>query len=116
MGPILSATLLTALPELGQLKRKQLAALVGVAPLACDSGQQRGRRRVWGGRALVRTKLYMAALVGMRWNPTLATFAARLRAAGKRPKVVLTACMHKLLTILNANVRDQRAWQPPTAA
>lgn len=115
VGPTLSATLLTMLPELGRLNRKQIAALVGVAPLACDSGQQRGRRVVWGGRALVRTKLYMSALVGLRWNPTLTTFAARLRAAGKRPKVVLTACMHKLLIILNAIVRDQCAWRPPAA-
>jgi transposase len=116
VGPTLSATLLTALPELGRLNRKQIAALVGVAPLAADSGQHRGRRLVWGGRALVRTKLYMSALVGMQWNPVLKAFAARLKAAGKRPKVVLTACMHKLLGILNAIVRDRRAWQPPTAA
>ena len=96
VGPVLSSTLLTALPELGRLNRKQLAALVGVAPLAWDSGQQRGRRLVWGGRALVRTKLYMAALVAKRCNPVLRAFAARLQAAGKRPKVVLTACMHTL--------------------
>jgi transposase len=116
VGPTLSATLLTALPELGRLNRKQIAALVGVAPLACDSGQRRGGRLVWGGRALVRTKLYMAALVGVRWNPALKDFAARLRAAGKRPKVILTACMHKLLLILNAIVRDHRPWQAPNAA
>ncbi len=110
VGPIVSATLLGELPELGTLNHKQLAALVGVAPLARDSGTLRGKRLVWGGRASVRTALYLAARCGRRWNPALRTFYARLRAAGKPTKVALIACARKLLTILNAMVRDQRRW------
>lgn len=105
VGRVLSRTLLSMLPELGTLNRKQIAALVGVAPLNRDSGTQRGRRCVWGGRAPVRAVLYMAALTAARWNPVIRTFYARLLAAGKLPKVALVACMRKLLTILNAVAR-----------
>ena len=110
VGPVLSLTLLAQLPELGALNRKQLAALVGVAPLNRDSGTLRGKRTVWGGRATVRTALYMGALVATRWNPVLRTFYQRLCAAGKPKKVALTACMHKLLTILNAMVKHRTPW------
>lgn len=113
IGPIVSATLLGELPELGTLSHKQIAALAGVAPLARDSGTLRGKRMVWGGRAPVRTALYMAALCGRRWNPQLRPFYDRLIAAGKPKKVALIACARKLLTILNAMVRDQQAWAPP---
>lgn len=112
VGPIVSYTLLGELPELGTLSHKQIAALVGVAPLARDSGTLRGKRMVWGGRASVRTALYLAALCGRRWNPVLRVFYDRLRAGGKPTKVALIACARKLLTILNAMVRDQRAWTP----
>ncbi|HET6284697.1 MAG TPA: IS110 family transposase [Polyangia bacterium] len=110
VGKVLSRTLLSLVPELGTLGKKQLAALVGVAPLNRDSGQQRGRRCVWGGRAPVRAVLYMGALVASRFNPTIRAFHARLIASGKLPKVALTACMRKLLTILNAIVRDRTPW------
>ena len=113
IGPIVSAVLLGELPELGTLTHKQIAALVGVAPLARDSGQWRGKRFVWGGRAGVRTALFLAALCGRRWNPALRPFYDRLRAAGKPKKVALIACARKLLTILNAMVRDQRRWAAP---
>jgi len=113
VGPVVSATLLGELPELGALNHKQIAALVGVAPLARDSGMLRGKRMVWGGRASVRTALYLAALCGRRWNPVLRAFYERLRAAGKPTKVALIACARKLLTILNAMVRDQRRWAAP---
>jgi len=111
IGPVSSVTLLAQLPELGQLNRKEIAALVGVAPLNRDSGTLRGRRKVWGGRAHVRAALYMATLVGTRHNPVLKTFYERLLAAGKPKKVALTACMRKLLTILNAMVRTETSWQ-----
>lgn len=110
VGKVLSRTLLSLVPELGALGKKQLAALVGVAPLNRDSGMQRGRRSVWGGRAHVRAVLYMGALVAARFNPTIRAFHARLRASGKLPKVALVACMRKLLTILNAIVRDRTPW------
>ena len=112
VGPVLSATLLSQLPELGSLNRKQIAALVGVAPLNRDSGQFRGKRCIWGGRASVRCALYMATLVATRFNPTIAAFYHRLRIAGKEHKVALTACMRKLLTILNAMARDRAHWSP----
>jgi len=112
VGPVLSRTLLAELPELGALSRKQIAALVGVAPLARDSGTLRGRRTVWGGRAPVRAVLYMAAVAAARCNPVIRAFYRRLRAAGKPAKVALTACMRKLLTILNAMVRTQTPWRP----
>lgn len=113
VGPIVSSTLLGELPELGTLTHKQIATLVGVAPLARDSGQLRGKRMVYGGRASVRTALFLAALSGRRWNPQLRAFYERLIAAGKPKKVALIACARKLLTILNAMVRDNRRWTPP---
>jgi transposase len=112
VGPVLSATLLSQLPELGSLNRKQIAALVGVAPLNRDSGQFRGKRCIWGGRASVRCALYMATLVATRFNPAIAAFYRRLRIAGKEHKVALTACMRKLLTMLNAMARDRAHWSP----
>lgn len=112
VGPVLSCTLLAHLPELGTLSAKQLAALVGVAPLNDDSGRLRGRRLVWGGRAAVRAVLYMATVRATRCNPVVQTFYERLRAAGKAPKVAYVACMHKLLTILNAVLRHRTPWDP----
>jgi len=111
IGDVVSRTLIADLPELGSLDRKQIAALVGVAPLNRDSGKMRGRRTIWGGRAKVRSALYMAALVASRHNPVLAVFYQRLVAAGKAKKLAITAVMRKLLTILNAIIRDQRPWQ-----
>lgn len=113
VGPVLSRTLLAELPELGQLNRKQIATLVGVAPLARDSGRLRGRRGIWGGRAEVRRVLYMATVVAVQHNPTIHAFYDRLRAAGKPPKVALVACMHKLLLILDAMVRSGESWRLP---
>ena len=111
VGPVTSRTLIGNLPELGTLNRKQIAALVGVAPMARDSGTLRGKRLVWGGRAPVRAALYMAALVASRRNPVIRAFYKRLVAAGKPKKVALTACMRKLLTILNAMLKTNTAWQ-----
>lgn len=111
VGPVVSRTLLGALPELGTLTHKQIAALAGVAPRARDSGLWRGRRRITGGRATVRATLYMAALVATRHNPTIRGFYQRLLTTGKPKKVALTACMHKLLTILNAMVRANAVWR-----
>ena len=108
VGPVMKATLLAQLPELGHLDRKAIAKLVGVAPLNDDSGGRRGYRRIWGGRASLRCALYMAALVAMRREPAIKTFYERLRNAGKPAKVALVACMRKLLTILNARLRDER--------
>ncbi len=110
VGPNLSTTILAGLPELGTLNRKQIAALVGVAPLNRDSGTLRGKRTIWGGRATVRTALYMATLVAIRHNPVIKRFYERLRAAGKAKKVALTACMRKLLTILNAMLKYHTSW------
>lgn len=115
VGKITAFTLTADLPELGQLNRKQIAALVGVAPLNNDSGKHRGKRYVWGGRATVRTALYMAALSASRFNPTIKTFYVRLTNAGKPKKVALTACMRKLLTILNAMVKNGTDWDPDYA-
>lgn len=112
VGPVLARTLLFDLPELGSLGHKQIAKLVGVAPLNRDSGHQQGKRGIWGGRAHVRTALYMAALSAIRYNPVIKAFYQRLTQAGKPKKAALTACMHKLLTILNAMLRDQTPWQP----
>lgn len=112
IGPIASATLIAQLPELGRLSHRQICALVGVAPMACDSGAMRGRRRVRGGRFEIRRVLYMAAVTSMQYNPAIKTFYERLRAAGKPPKVALVACIRKLLVILNAMVRDTRPWNP----
>lgn len=110
VGPVVASTLVATLPELGLLSRKQIAALVGVAPLNRDSGTLRGRRTVWGGRAQVRAALYMATLVGIRYNPVIKAFYGRLLAAGKPKKVALVACMRKLLTILNAMVHHETPW------
>jgi transposase len=111
IGPVCAQTFLLELPELGTLTRQHIAALVGVAPLNCDSGTLRGRRTIWGGRAHVRTVLYMGTLVATRFNPQIKAFYQRLLAAGKIKKVALTACMHKLLTILNAMLKHRKAWQ-----
>jgi len=110
IGPVISRTLLAELPELGQLNRKQIAALVGIAPLNRDSGTLRGRRTIWGGRATVRAALYMAALVASRRNAVIRDFYKRLRNTGKAPKVALVACMRKLLTILNAMIKHRTCW------
>jgi transposase len=115
VGPVVALTLLAELPELGALDRKRIAALVGVAPVVCDSGTLRGRRLVWGGRGRVRAALYMAALVATRHNPVLRAFYHRLLRAGKAKKVALTACIHKLLLILNAIVHTGTPWRPPAA-
>jgi transposase len=111
VGNSVARVLLAELPELGRLDRKRIAALVGVAPFNRDSGTMRGRRTIWGGRASVRAALYMAALVASRHNPNLATFYQRLLLAGKPKKLALTAVMRKLLTILNAMIRDNTTWQ-----
>lgn len=111
VGPVMSTTLLANLPELGSLDRKQIAALVGVAPLNRDSGTLRGKRTIWGGRAQVRATLYMAALVATRRNPAIQAFYQRLLAAGKAKKVALTACMRKLLTMLNAMLKHRTPWR-----
>ena len=116
VGPVVSRTLLGELPELGTLTRKQIAALVGVAPRARDSGTLHGKRMVWGGRSPVRAALYMGALVASRCNPVIRAFYQRLRTAGKAPKVALVACMRKLLTILNAMVRSNSYWHMPLDA
>ncbi len=111
VGPVLATTLLASVPELGTLNRRQIAALVGVAPVNRDSGTLRGKRMVWGGRAAVRAVLYMGALVAARHNPVLKAFYQRLRQAGKASKVALTACMRKLLTMLNAMLKHRTPWR-----
>jgi transposase len=111
VGPALSRTLLAELPELGTLTHKRLSALVGVAPFNRDSGRMRGKREVWGGRARVRTALYMSAMVASRHNPLIRQFYERLVKAGKPKKVALVACMRKLLSILNAMMRDRTPWR-----
>lgn len=115
VGPVLSRTILAALPELGQLDGKAIAALVGVAPMNRDSGTMRGKRMIFGGRAPVRTALYMGTLTATRCNPVIKAFYQRLVAAGKPKKVALTACMRKLLIILNAMVRQGTHWSPQLA-
>lgn len=110
VGPVTILTLTAALPELGKLGRRQISKLVGVAPLANESGPRAGKRRIWGGRANVRAVLYMASLVATKHNPVIKAFYARLIAAGKPKKVAIVACMRKLLTILNAMLRDQASW------
>jgi len=111
VGPVLTSTLLANLPELGTLTSKQIAALVGVAPLNRDSGTLRGKLTVWGGRAQVRAVLYMSAIVAARFNPVIRAFYQRLQTAGKAKKVALTACMRKLLTILNAMLKHRTPWR-----
>jgi transposase len=112
VGSVFSATLVAGLPELGALNRKRIAALVGVAPFNRDSGKYRGRRCIWGGRGSIRAVLYMATLAATRFNPVIRAFYLRLCAAGKEKKVALTACMRKLLTILNAMAKTGTPWQP----
>lgn len=112
IGPVTVTSLLVDLPELGRLNRQQVAALVGVAPFNRDSGKFHGRRAIWGGRAAIRSVLYMAALTARRFNPLIRAFAQRLEAAGKPFKVVLTACMRKLLVILNTMVKNNLPWNP----
>jgi transposase len=113
VGPVLSHTLLGLMPELGKLSNRAAAALLGVAPFDRDSGLMKGQRHIAGGRQPVRDVAYMAALVGARCNPVLAAFKQRLQAAGKRPKVIIVALMRKLITILNAMLRDGAAWANP---
>ena len=115
VGDTTSATLLAKLPELGILDRKGIAALAGLAPLANDRGKQRGRRVIWGGRADVRCVLYMSTVAAIRCNPVLRAFADRLKAAGKPAKVVIVACMRKLLSIMNAMVKSNTPWNPKIA-
>ncbi len=116
IGPVTATTLLAELPELGQLNRKKIAALVGVAPFNCDSGQMRGKRMIWGGRAAVRTALYMATLSATRYNPVIRAHYQYLVKLGKPFKVALVACMRKLLTILNAIIHSKTAWKEALAA
>lgn len=116
VGPRTAYMLVGMLPELGTLSRQRIAALVGVAPFNQDSGRHRGERHISGGRATVRTTMYMAALVGVRWNPALRVFYLRLRANGKSAKVALVACMRKLLTMLNAMARTNTSWRVDAVA
>jgi transposase len=118
VGPVMATTFLAELPELGTLDRREIALLVGVAPLNDDSGKHRGQRRIWGGRASVRAVLYMATLSAIRSNLVIRAYHQRMLAAGKLPKVALVACMHKFLTILNAMMRDGNSWtvHEPAAA
>lgn len=113
-GRVLSTTLLASLPELGALNRRQIAALAGLAPFNCDSGTLRGSRHIFGGRAAVRNALYMATITAIRCNPAISAFYTRLRLAGKKPKVAITASMRKLLVILNTMVRTNTPWHPQT--
>lgn len=113
VGHVLSVTLLAELPELGTLDRRQIASLVGVAPLNRDSGTMRGKRTVWGGRARVRAALYMGTLAATRYNPVIKAFYQRLCAAGKPKKLALTACMRKMLSILNSMLKHRTQWGPP---
>lgn len=110
VGNVTTRTLLAKCPELGKLNRREIAALVGVAPLANDSGKHRGKRFVWGGRADVRAVLYMATVSAIRCNDTIKAFAERLKKAGKLPKVVIVACMRKLLTMMNAMLKNNTPW------
>jgi transposase len=113
VGPVLSRSFIALLPELGTLSHKQIASLVGLAPHSRDSGASRGRRAIWGGRAALRSVLYMATITAIRCNPQIKTFFTRLKAAGKPPKVAITACMRKMLTILNAIARSEKPWSIP---
>ena len=112
VGPLVSMHLIGFVPELGTLSGKQISALLGVAPMSCDSGTRKGQRRIWGGRAHVRRVLYMAAVVGTRFNPVLKDFYQRLLEAGKPKKVAIVACMRRLLVWTNAMTRDQSDWDP----
>lgn len=112
IGPVISRALLSDLPELGEVGPKQIAALVGVAPLNCDSGKRRGKMMIWGGRGHLRALLYMAAVNAIRFNPVIKSFYERLIGAGKRRKQALVACMRKILVILNAMLRTRSSWDP----
>jgi transposase len=116
VGSVTVITLLSHLPELGTLSRRKIAALLGVAPFNHDSGKMKGKRAIWGGRGQVRAVLYMCTLGAIRRNPQLGAFYARLIATGKKPKVALTACIRKLLIMLNAVLRQQIPWNPELAA
>lgn len=116
IGPVLRATLFAELPELGQLNRKAIAALVGIAPFPCDSGTMRGKRVIWGGRKVVRDALYMATLVASRYNPTIKAYYQRLIQRGKPKKVALVACMRKLLTIVNALFKTKQPYRERSLA
>lgn len=113
IGPVIAANLIARLPELGRLGRRAIASLAGLAPHACDSGTMRGRRRIWGGRAELRRTLYLAAFIASRHDPRIKAFRARLEAAGKPPKLAIIACARKLLTILNAMLRDATDYSKP---
>ena len=115
IGAVTSVTMLARCPELGQINRHQIAALVGTAPLAHDSGKHKGKRFTWGGRSDVRASLYMAVVSAIRFNPTIKAFATRLKAAGKPTKVVMVACMRKLLTVMNAMLKSNVAWSDKLA-
>ncbi len=115
VGAVTTLTLLAKCPELGMLNRREIAALTGVAPLANDSGKHHGKRFIWGGRADVRAVLYMAAISAIRCNDTIKAFAQRLKKAGKPPKVVIVACMRKLLTIMNSMLKNNTPWSPKSA-
>src|SRR6516225_10220494 len=115
VGPVLAFTLIALLPELGKMSRKQIAALVGLAPYDFDSGKLKGHRSIYGGRMPVRNVLYMAALSASRYSPALKTFHNRLVAADKKSKVIIVAVMRKMITTLNAMLRDSAAWQPRSA-
>ena len=110
VGPVVATTVIAGLPELGTLGRRQIASLVGVAPLNRDSGTMRGKRTTWGGRADLRAVIYMAALVASKRTPEISRFYQRLIGAGKMPKVALTACMRKMVAIMNAMIRDEKTW------
>ena len=112
VGPLLAASLLARLPELGRLDRRAIASLAGLAPHACDSGRFRGKRRIWGGRAEVRRTLYLAGFIASRYDPALSAFRRKLQEAGKPVKLAIVACARKLLTVLNAMLRDQREHRP----
>jgi len=112
IGAVTARELLVELPELGELERRQVASLVGLAPFNRDSGKMRGKRTIWGGRKNARTALYLPTMCAIRYNPTIRTFYLRLREAGKLKMVALAACMRKLLTILNAILRDKKEWNP----
>lgn len=114
VGPLLAASLLARLPELGRLDRRAIASLAGLAPHACDSGRFRGKRRIWGGRAEVRRTLYLAGFIASRYDPALRAFRRKLQEAGKPAKLAIVACARKLLTVLNAMLRDQREHRPAT--
>lgn len=115
VGAVTTLTMLAKCPELGMLNRREIAALTGVAPLANDSGKHRGKRFIWGGRADVRAVLYMAAISAIRYNDTIKAFAERLKQAGKPPKVVIVACMRKLLIIMNSMLKNNTPWNPKIA-